>query len=352
LALIYYTGGTTGRPKGVMLTHANMEANSINVITAAGFDENTVHLHCGPLFHVAAGARIFSVTRAAGTHVMLPRFDTETVLQTIERERVTVATFVPTMARDVALRLESSPRRLPSLKLVSYGGAPTPRDTIQRLMRALPGVGFLQSYGQTECAPVATLLDPRDHEDGGDAERLDSVGRAALLAEIRIVDGEDRDLPPRTVGEVLVRGPMVMRGYWGQPETSGQALRGGWLHTGDMGFLDEHQYLHVVDRLKDMIISGGENVYSIEVENALYRHPAVAQAAVFGIPHPRWGEAVHAVVVLKPGAIADEAGLREHCKTLLAGYKCPLKIDIRAEALPLSGANKILKSVLRAPFCS
>ncbi len=351
LAYLYYTGGTTGAPKGVMLSHRNLEANSMNVIAETGLDRDTVHLHCGPLFHVAAGARVISTTIVGGVHVLLARFDADEVLDTIARERCTVATFVPTMARQIVDRLDDRHDALPSLSLITYGAAPMPEDTLVRLMQALPGARFAQSYGQTELSPVATILGADDHVlDGPRSGRLGSAGRAVLTAEVRIVDPDDRELGPGEIGEVTVRGPMVMRGYWRQPELTADVLRGGWMHTGDAGYLDDDGYLYVVDRLKDMIVSGGENVYSVEVENALYRHPDVQQCAVFGIPDDQWGEAVHAVVVPKAGTSVGAEALRAHCRTLIAGYKIPRSVEIRPEPLPISGANKILKSELRARF--
>jgi long-chain acyl-CoA synthetase len=257
------------------------------------------------------------------------------------------------MAKELADRLEARPRELDSLSIVTYGAAPMPEETLLRLLRALPGVRFYQSYGQTELSPVATMLGPEDHAvDGPRAGRLVSAGRPVLLCEVRIVDEEDRERPTGQVGEIAVRGPTVMLGYWRQPDATAHALRDGWMHTGDGGYLDADGYLFVVDRLKDMIISGGENVYSIEVENALYRHPGVAQCAVFGVPDPRWGEAVHAVVVARPGTILDEEGLRAHCRDLIAGYKVPKSIELREEPLPVSGANKIVKTALRDVYRS
>lgn len=350
-ACLFYTGGTTGEPKGVMLSHGNLLANSVNFIAGSGMDERVVHLHCGPLFHVAAAARIFSVTLVGGRHVMLPRFAAEAVLDTIEAEQITLATFVPTMAKDILASLETTPRRLPSLEIVTYGAAPMPLEVLTGLMAKLPHVRFVQSYGQTELSPIATMLGAADHStDAVDNGRIRSAGKPALLADLRILDSDGRDLPQGEIGEIAVRGPMVMQGYWKRPDLTAKALRDGWLHSGDAGYLDADGYLHVVDRLKDMIISGGENVYSIEVENALYSHPDVLQCAVFGVPHPRWGEAVHAAVVPRAGARLEPAALIQHCRTRIAAYKCPLAIDIRTEPLPLSGVNKVLKAALRAPF--
>jgi len=215
----------------------------------------------------------------------------------------------------------------------------------------LPGIRFLQSYGMTELSPVATVLMPEHHTfDGPDAGYTASAGQPVYNADLQIQDEAGRPLPAGEVGEVCVRGPMVMKGYWQQAELTAEALRGGWMHTGDGGYLDDRGFLFIVDRLKDMIVTGGENVYSAEVEDALYAHPGVAECAVIGIPSEQWGEAVHAVVVPKPGARLLEADLVAHCRRRIAGFKCPRSVTIRAEELPKSGAGKILKTDLRAPF--
>ncbi|WP_198351081.1 acyl-CoA synthetase [Flavisphingomonas formosensis] len=349
LACLFYTGGTTGAPKGVMLSHANILANSVNFIAHIGMDEETVHLHCGPLFHVAAAVRLFSVTQAAGTHVMLPRFAPPEVLETIERAGVTLATFVPTMLRTLLDDPSLAAHDLSSLRYITYGAAPMPEVLLREAMEKLPHVRFVQSYGMTETSPIATMLGWRDHLSDARAKgRLRSAGRPALLADIAIHD-PTTGLPVSTgdTGEVVIRGPMVMRGYWRKPEATTEALRNGWMHSGDVGFLDADGYLHIVDRLKDVIISGGENIYSLEVENAIASHPAVQQCAVFGRPDPKWGEAVHAVVVPKTEQALTGDQVIAHCRTLIAGFKCPRSVDIRLEPLPLSGANKILKTDLR-----
>ena len=348
LAVLMYTSGTTSAAKGVMISHANFVANTANTYGELGLGPDTVHLHHGPLFHVAAAARVFSVTHAAGTHVLLPRFTAGEVIKAIEWTGVTHATFVPTMLRamldDPAL-IEAD---LSSLRVLSYGSAPMPEALLREIMAALPNVGFLQSYGMTELSPVVTILNCEDHmPENWASGRLRSAGRAVLFAEIGVVDAQDRLLPAGEPGEIVARGPNVMLGYWNRPELTAEALRGGWMHTGDIGYIDEDGYLFVIDRLKDMIISGGENVYSLEVENALAAHPAVSQCAVFGRPHEHWGEAVHAVVTLKPGAQAGERELIDHCRTILAHYKCPRTLDIRDQPMPLSGANKISKAALK-----
>ena len=348
VACLFYTGGTTGAAKGVMLTHANLLANSVNFIAGTRVDDTIVHLHCGPLFHVAAGVRLFSVTLLGGRHVMLPRFAAREVLETIARERITLATFVPTMLRALLDEPASEAFDLSSLRTITYGAAPMPEAMLRAVMAWLPDVRFVQSYGMTETSPIITILQARDHDAAAERRLLRSAGRAALLAEVAVVDPDDQTLPPGERGEIVARGPMVMKGYWNRPDATAQALRGGWMHTGDVGFLDLDGYLYVVDRLKDVIISGGENVYSQEVENAISAHPAVAQCAVFGRPDERWGEAVHAVVVPHAGAALDPDDVRAHCKTLIAGFKCPRTVEIRRAPLPLSGANKVLKTELRA----
>ncbi len=348
LACLFYTGGTTGRAKGVMLSHANLCCNALNTSSSLQLSEQTVHLHCGPLFHLAAGARVYSMTMFGGTHVVLPRFEPDAVLRVIERERVTMATFVPAMI-DTLLNLPGLGRYdLSSLRIITYGAAPMPSALLERLIEKLPGCDLLQSYGQTEMSPVATMLQARFHRPG--SPLLRSVGHPLPNVELRIADPEDRPVPIGTIGEIQVRGPTVMLGYWQQPDETGRALRGGWLHSGDAGYIGQDGFLFLVDRIKDMIISGGENVYSAEVENVIYDHPLVAECAVFGIPHEHWGEAVHAVVVPKDGAELTAEAIISHCRGFIAGYKCPKSVDIQTSPLPRSGASKILKHQLRAPW--
>jgi long-chain acyl-CoA synthetase len=353
LAVLMYTSGTTSAAKGVMLSHANFVANTANTYGELGFGPDIVHLHHGPLFHVAAAARVFSVTHAAGTHVLLPRFVAGEVIAEIARTGVTHATFVPTMLRAMLDDPALARTDLSTLRVLSYGSAPMPEALLKEVMAALPNVGILQSYGMTELSPVVTILNCRDHlpENHGSG-LLRSAGRPVLFSEVAVVGPDDKPLPPGKAGEIIARGPNVMLGYWNRPDLTAEALRGGWMHTGDIGYFDERGYLFVVDRLKDMIISGGENVYSLEVENALSAHPAVSQCAVFGRPHEHWGEAVHAVVTLKAGMAATEAELIAHCRAILAHYKCPRTLEIRAQPMPLSGANKIWKAKLREELLS
>lgn len=351
VACLFYTGGTTGRSKGVMLSHGNLWANAMATIAHLGLDDKLVHLHSGPLFHLGAGGRVYATAVAGGKHVVISRFTPEQALSAIAREKVTVATFVPTMLAMLLQLPDLDAYDLSSLRLITYGASPMPETILQECLRRLPQVRFAQSYGMTELSPVATMLGPEDHRLDAPPGRLRSAGRPVYSAEVRVVDADDRELPRGEIGEIVVRGPIVMKGYWRKPELTAQTLRGGWMHTGDSGYFDDHGYLFVADRIKDMIISGGENVYSIEVENAICSHPEVAQCAVIGIPDPRWGETVHAIVVPRPGArsLTLEA-IVAHCRSLIAGYKCPRSIELREEPLPQSSVNKIDKAALREPF--
>ncbi len=333
-----------------MLSHRNLWVNAIVTSMSFGFDETTVALHSGPLFHLGAGARVYTTSLMGGKHVVIPRFTPSDVLEAIARNKVTVATFVPTMLGMILQLPDLDRYDLSSLKLITYGASPMPEAVLSECLRRFPGIRFAQSYGMTELSPVATILQPEDHLPSAPRRRLRSAGRPIVSAEVRIADADDRDMKPGEVGEIQVRGPMVMMGYWRQPELTVKALKGGWMHTGDSGYFDEDGYLYVSDRIKDMIITGGENVYSIEVENAVGSHPGVLQCAVVGIPHPKWGEAVHAVVVLRPGTSLSAAEISAHCRTIIADYKCPRSVEFRDDPLPLSSANKVNKEVLRKPY--
>lgn len=351
LAALFYTGGTTGRAKGVMLSHHNFLSNSMTALVNLGIRTESVHLHVSPLFHVAAGSRVFTTTVAGGTHAVIPRFEPGLFLDAIERYRVTVTVVVPTMLNALLQYPDLDRYDLSSLKLLTYGASPMPETLLRQAMERLPAVEFLQSYGMTELSPVATCLPPRYHVfDGPDAGRIRSAGQAVYNADVAVLDPDDRPLPAGQVGEICVRGPMVMQGYWGQPELTAETLRGGWMHTGDAGYLDAEGFLFLVDRVKDMIISGGENVYSAAVENVIYQFAGVHECAVIGVPSERWGEAVHAIVVPRAGAELDRDALLAHCRRSLAGYECPKTIEIRTTELPKSGPGKILKTELRQPF--
>jgi long-chain acyl-CoA synthetase len=349
LACIMYTGGTTGLPKGVMQSHLNLwSACMPRMVDMPPIPDGRL-LHVAPLFHVAGMARALIQFLAGESHVLVSGFDVLEVLQVIERERVTETLLVPTMILALLAHADFDRYDLGSLKRLTYGASPSAGDMVEQVLARLPGLELSHSYGLTEACPVVSSNLPCNHTPGARKSGLSrSVGRGGLGVNVKIVDPQGHEVPRGTVGEIIVRGPNIMLGYWNRPEETARALRGGWLYTGDAAYMDEQGYLFIVDRLKDMIVTGGENVYSAEVEHVLARHPAVALSAVIGIPHERWGEAVHAVVVLKPGAEVDEAQLRLHCREFIAGYKCPKSVEFRTE-LPLSAAGKVLKRELRKP---
>src|SRR5213078_1172812 len=248
---------------------------------------------------------------------------------------------VPTMIALMFDHPDFRPERLSSLRDIVYGASPMPPALLARIMDTFPDIGVWQGYGMTECSSVLTMLSDVDHRAGGD--RLRSAGRAVPGIAISIQDPEGKPLAVGEAGEVCARGGNFMREYWKRPQETADAFRGGWYHTGDEGFVDEEGYVFLVDRVKDMIVTGGENVYSIEVENAISTHPDVAQVAVIGIPSDKWGEAVHAIVVLRPGAEVSADEIIEHARASIAGYKIPKSVEFRSESLPLSGAMKVLK---------
>ncbi|AVL26406.1 putative fatty-acid--CoA ligase [Nocardia brasiliensis NBRC 14402] len=347
LAGVFYTGGTTGHPKGVMLSHDNMIISALGSCAVGDFvtPYGTV-LHVAPMFHLADIAMWVAGNLVNASHVFVPMFTPGGVLQAIGTHGVTNMLLVPTMIQLLVDDPAVADFDLSGVRTVTYGASPISEAVLARARKVFPMAGFTQAYGMTELAPVATLLGPAEHDD---PVLRRSAGRATPHVEVRIVDADDNEVPRGEVGEVVVRGDNVMLGYWNRPEDTAAAVRDGWMHTGDGGRMDEHGYVFIVDRLKDMIITGGENVYSAEVENALAAHAAVASCAVIGVPDDEWGERVHAVVVLLPGAQATEAELRAHCKSLIAGYKAPRTVEFAA-ALPVSGAGKILKRELRRKY--
>jgi acyl-CoA synthetase (AMP-forming)/AMP-acid ligase II len=357
LAGIYYTGGTTGQPKGVMLSHTNLLTSALGSAASGAFMvPGGRYLHAAPMFHLADGAAWAARTAIGGTHVIVPGFTPAGVAEAVERHRVTDVLLVPTMVQMLVDSPDAAGADLSSLRNLIYGASPISEAVLERAAKRMPTADFIQAYGMTELSPVATLLSPADH---GVQRLRRSAGRAAPHSEVRIVDEQDRELPNGSVGEIVSRGAHVMLGYWNRPAETEAALRGGWMHTGDGGYLDDEGYLFVVDRIKDMIVSGGENVYSVEVENALAKHPSVAACAVIGVPDEEWGERVHAVVVLGGGRGGGGGGgsvptgeeLRAHVKEHIAGYKAPRSVEF-TDALPLSGAGKVLKRELRARYWS
>lgn len=352
VAGIFYTGGTTGRPKGVMLTHDNIMANAQNGLIANRGTRHDIYLHSAPMFHLADCSATFGLTLSGARHAFIPYFEPTRMLEAIQKHRISLALMIPTMLNMILNHPEFDSFDVSSLRVISYGAAPIPAALLRRALDKLP-CDFIQGYGMTELSPLCAMLPPEDHVREGtpqQVQRLRAAGIPIYTAEVRVVDEQDRELPRGEIGEICARGPMVMKGYWKQPEATAEALRGGWMHTGDAGYMDEDGYIYLVDRTKDMIVTGGENVYSVEVEAALYEHPAVLEAAVIGIPDGDWGEAVHAVVHLKSNQQATADELQHHCHTLIANYKCPKSISFSAQELPKSGAGKILKRDLRIPF--
>ncbi len=351
LAAIFYTGGTTGRSKGVMLSHRNITANAFKVLAEGVVPETAVYLHAAPMFHLANGSAMYSLFLSGGTSVVIKAFTPEAVFDSIEHHKVTETALVPTMIQMVADHPAVRLRDLGSLRRILYGGSPISEAVLDRASAVLPGVAFTQAYGMSELSPLATILHAHEHVgERRSRGRHRSAGRATPGVEIRIVDESDREVPRGTVGQICARGDVVMMGYWNRPEETAKAVIDGWMHTGDAGYMDEDGFVYLMDRVKDMIISGGENVYSAEVENVVAQHPAVAQCAVIGIPNETWGEEVCAVVMRKPGIKVDPVEIIAFCKERIAHYKCPRSVDIRDEPLPMSGPGKILKRDLRAPF--
>lgn len=348
LAWLMYTSGTTGVPKGVMLTHRSVIAAALNTTLARTVPEDEVYLFPFPLFHVAAYNVIHHHLRHRPV-VLLAGFDAVGVMAAVETERVTSMSLAPTM---VAMVLDHPDREhfdLSSLRNISYGAAAMPRDLLHRCLDELPGVGLSQGYGMTELSGNAVFLSPEDHRLAAtrDPKLLTAAGRAGPMTALRIVDERGSDVPAGSEGEILVRGDQVCAGYFGDETATAAAIVDGWLHTGDVGRIDGHGYLHVVDRLKDIIITGGENVSSREVEDAVGTHPAVQAVAVLGIPEDRWGEVVTAVVVpTGEGMAPSVAELREVCSHL-AGFKHPRRV-VHTEALPTNASGKVDKVALRA----
>jgi long-chain acyl-CoA synthetase len=346
VAGLFYTGGTTGAAKGVILTHRNLVANALHFQAAWPFGPDTCWLIVAPLFHAAGSIAVLATVWHGGRQVVLGGVDAAAALDLIEAERVTATQVVPTVLAALSDEQLARPRDVGSLRMISHGGAPSATDTLRRAHAAFPDAELLHIYGATETSPIATTF---HHEERFLAARqARSCGQPAVGVEIAVVGDDGARLPTGEVGEVTIRGDNVMAGYWNEPRQTAEALVDGWYRTGDLGYMDDRAFLYLVDRAKDMIVTGGENVYCTEVEDILYRHPAVLEVAVFGIPDLTWGELVYAVVV--PRAAVTEDELIAHCREAIAGYKVPKRLELRTEPLPKSGAGKVLKRELRAPY--
>ena len=350
LAGIFYTGGTTGYPKGVMLTHASLLYNSMANLVEMPYHDGEIVLAAPPLFHQAGMCIVLRAFVRTSRVVIIPNFTPLEIMEAVQKERCTFTLLVPTMVQLLVDHPDFGRYDLSSLTRVVYGASPITDAVLERALTRLPSVGFFQGYGMTELSGPYTLLPAWYHtKEGRAVDRLRSCGRPMPGMDVRILDAEGNEVPRGSIGEICCRGPALMKGYWKRPDETAAAIKDGWMHSGDAGYLDDEGFVFICDRVKDMIVSGGENVYSVEVENAIARHPDVASCAVLGIPSERWGEQVHAVVVKKAGSELTAEGLRAFCKTLIAGYKCPASIDFR-DTLPMSAAGKLRKDLLREEF--
>lgn len=346
--VLMYTGGTTGLPKGVLLDQRAEMLNLYHVLQVWRFSPSDVFLHQTPMFHAASMGGMLGVPAQGGASVFLSLFDPARVLELCEQYSVTQTVMVPTMIGMLLNHPDFRPERLATLRTLTYGASPMPAAILDRLLALFPTLDVLQGYGMTESSAVLTALGADEHRAGG--PHLRSAGRPVPGVVLQIQGAHGEPLPPGETGEVCARAGNFMKEYWHQPDASADAFRDGWYHTGDAGYLDADGYLFLVDRVKDMIVTGGENVYSVEVENAIASHAAVEQVAVIGVPSEKWGEAVHAIVVPRPDATVTEDEIIAYAREWIAGFKVPKSVEIRTEPLPLSGAMKVLKRELREPY--
>ncbi len=349
LAGLFYTGGTTGKSKGVMLSHRNLIANTFHWLTSVPQSGEDVTLVMAPLFHAAGSNGVLASIWTTGCQITLAAFNPVEVLDLIESQRVSLTLGVPTMLAAMAEEQHANPRKVDTVRAIAHGGSPIATEVVRRTWTAFPTAEMIEVYGATELSPLTTAL--RNEQLLLDDDRARSCGQSIPGTDVRVLDTNGVEVARGEIGEVVVRGPNVMVGYWNKPEQTEAVLKDGAYWTGDLGYMDEAGYVFLVDRSKDMIVSGGENVYCTEVEEVLYKHEAVLEAAVYGIPDEKWGEAVHATVVPRAehGNVNPD-DLIEYCRSQIAGYKVPKGIEIRQEPLPKSGPGKVLKRELRAPF--
>jgi fatty-acyl-CoA synthase len=355
VAELFYTSGTSANPKGVMLTHRNIYLHALNVAIAFGAKTDSVELHTIPLFHANGWGVAHSLTYVGGKHVMMRKFETTEVFRQIEREGVQSLSVVPAMATALVNCPERPKFNLKTLERMSLGGAASSPTLVREVEEKL-GCACYSGYGLTETAPVLTTARMKaglDWEGRLRYEKQASTGHAIPGVEIRVVDPDDNDVPRdgKSIGEIVARSDGVMAGYWKQPEATAQVMRNGWFHTGDMATIDEDGYALIVDRKKDIIVSGGENISSLEVEKALLAHPGIYEVAVIPVPDERWGEVPKALVVMKPGVTATEAEVLEFCRGNLTHYKCPRTVEF-LDTLPRTGTGKVLKKELRKKYWS
>ncbi|MGE3596933.1 MAG: long-chain-fatty-acid--CoA ligase [Dehalococcoidia bacterium] len=353
-AEIFYTSGTTGKAKGVMLTHRNLYANAFNFLTGMGLSDSDTMLHTIPLFHVNGWGTPHALTALGGRHICVRQFVPAQVLELLQREQVTMTALVPTMVNMLINMPGLEQYDLSSLRRIIVGGAPSPWQFVVQARQKL-GCDYVVGYGMTESAPILTVSVLKetlsDRSDEEQARYMAKTGLPVLGCEVRVVDGEGRDVPRdgETPGEIIARGDNVMKGYWRRPEETAATIRDGWLHTGDVATVDAEGYISIVDRAKDIIISGGENISSVEIEDALYEHPAVLEVAVIAAPDPQWGEVPVAVITLKPETSVTEEEIIRFSRERMAHFKAPKKVEI-VESLPRGGTGKILKNQVREKY--
>ena len=351
LAGIFYTGGTTGFPKGVMLPHRALWTSAFCFGHAANVTQRDRVIHAPPLFHIAGSAMLFAVTLFGGSHAFIDGFEPKAFIGAISELNGSMSLLVPTMVTMLLQSPQLEQTDTSKFTRLLYGASPMTLSILKEAMKKLPSTRFIHAYGQTELGPLATILEPEYHSiDGVASNVIRSVGRAVPSVEIEIVDKNGLEVSRGVTGEIKVKGSNTMLGYWKKPAETSETIKNGWVHTGDGGYMDEDGFIYVVDRLKAMIITGGENVYSAEVENTIMQFPGLLECAVIGVPSKKWGEAVHAFVVVRDGVEVREDEIIEFCRTQISSFKCPRTIEIQTDPLPKSAAGKIQKFELRAPF--
>lgn len=352
LAGIFYTGGTTGFPKGVMLSHANLWTSAISVVAEMSLNkEGERYLHAAPMFHLADIGVSYAMVMGGMTQVFIPFFEPNSVIEIIEKKKINHTLLVPTMITMMLATPAINDADFSNLKSMVYGASPMPHGTLIAAMEKMPTVGFMQAYGQSEMSPLISILTADYHVlEGPKAGKLRSAGRAGYCVNVEIRDALGNILPTGEVGEIAVFGPNSMMGYWNDNEQTAKTVIDDWIMTGDAGYMDEDGFIFLVDRVKDMIVTGGENVFSAEVENALSHHAAIQESVVIAIPSEQWGEAVHAIIRFNENQTITKESVIEHCREHIAGYKIPHSIEFRTEPFPITGAGKIRKVELRAPY--